>query len=831
MKDKRHLLKHVGTIFFFLIITLIFFLPQFQGKELIQGDQTKWKGMAQETITYHEATGENVAWCGSMFSGMPGYTVCLRTNYINAFNYIEAPFRIFGNRTTAIMLISLICGYILFITFGCPIHIAILGAVGFALSSYFPIIIEAGHVTKGWVMATMPLVIASLMLIMKRKWILGGLLFTFSLTENLRHEHIQITYYLMLLCLFIFIGYSISKIIEKKYQELLKSTGVMFIGVIISLLLCSNILYSNYEMSKTSTRGPSELTSAVDGKQDKSSGLDMDYAFAWSYGKAETLTFLIPNLYGGATGSKLGANSHLSQAYKKNQQQVPNQLRAYTYWGDQPFTSGPVYFGAIICFLFVLSLFIINRKYKWWVVAATLFLIVMSWGKNLPSINEFLFHHLPLYNKFRTPSMALVIPQLTFVWFACLALKDICEGKIEIKKLKKSLLYSFGITGVLCLIVVIMPTLFFDFSSASDSQLNAPDWYINALTKDRIEMAKSDAWRSFLFIAVTFIIIYITSINIKKESALRYGIIAIATLTFFDLWSVDRRYLNEDNFVKKTKKTEFALTTADKFILEDKSPSYRVLTFNNPFNDTNVSYYHKSIGGYNAAKLRRYQDLIDLQIEPEMRLISNNISNANIRTIQDADSILSSTPTPILDMLNMRYLILNSDFPAATNHSANGNAWFIKKIKFVENADNEMMSLKTINPKETAIVDKTFSNVINEGILKTDSSATIKMTSYEPICVKYESDSKTESVALFSEVYYQPRWKAYIDGNEANIFRANWILRGLKIPAGKHEIIFKDEPNTYWNLTLIGCIGSFILVGLTIALCVLQLRKRTRVTN
>lgn len=801
--------KHIGSICFLFIITILFFLPQFQGKELVQGDQSKWKGMAQETIKYHEKTGNNVSWCGSMFSGMPGYTVSVRHNYPNAFNWIEAPFRALDYHTAGIILLALVCGYILFTTLECSIPISILGAFAFAFSSYFPIIIEAGHVTKGWVMATMPLVVAGLLLTMKKKWWIGGFLFTFALSENLRHGHIQVTYYLFILCLFIYIGYLVTMIKERNKSDLLKSTGTLLIGVTISIMFNASLLYSNLEMSKSSTRGQSELTSAVDGKTDKSTGLDRDYAFAWSYGKLETLSVLIPNIYGGASGGELGKDSHLSKAFKENGYQVPKPLRTNTYWGDQPFTSGPVYFGAIICFLFVLSLFIVTNKYKWWIVAASGFLIILSWGKNFAAINDFLFHYMPFYNKFRTPSMALVIPQLTFVWLACLALKVILDEKIENRKLLKSLIISAGITGGICLLLAISPSLFFDFTSSNDANYQFPDWYLSALIEDREYLLISDAWRSFIFIAIAFSLLFVST-KFKKKTLLNYSIISIVILCVFDLWNVDRRYLNEDHFVKKSKIKEFALTTADKYILNDKSLSYRVLTFNNPFNDTNVSYHHRSIGGYNAAKLRRYQDLIDLQIEPEMRALSLNL-NAGIRTIEEADSIVTNTKTPILDMLNMKYLIINSDIPAATNHSANGSAWFIKNIQFVENADAEMTTLGQINPKEVAVVNRSFENIVNEGSYEIDSSSSITMTSYEPIHLKYKSNSTKDGVALFSEVYY-PDWKAYIDGKEVSIFRANWILRGLKIPAGEHEIEFRHEATTYWNLSLLTSIISVLIL-------------------
>lgn len=809
MKDKS-VLKHIGSILFFILITVIFFIPQFQGKELRQGDQIKWHGMAKETVDYHESTGEKVAWCGSMFSGMPGYTVSIKHNYVNALTFIEAPFNALNHNTGAIILLALICGYVLFVTLGCPTPIAIFGAVAFAFSSYYPIIIEAGHVTKGWVMATMPIVIASMLLVMKRKYLLGGTFFAFALTENIRHGHIQITFYLLILCLFIFIGYLIGKLKEKKSMEVLKSTGVLLAGAMVALLLNSAQLHANYEMSKTSIRGKSELTAQVDGKQDKSSGLDQDYAFSWSYGKAETLTFLIPNFNGGASGGELDKNSALAKAYKKNNIQMPKSIRTYTYWGDQPFTSGPVYFGAIVCFLFVLSLLIVDKKYKWWVVAGTAFLIVMSWGKNCSLINDFLFHNLPFYNKFRTPSMALIIPQFTFVWFAALALKEIYMGNVEEKRLSKSLYIAAGITGGICLIFALIPSAFLSFTSPMDDQYQLPGWYYTALLEDRKSLLTADAWRSFGLILLAFLILFaLTKIKNLDKKYVTVGMAIIAAVSFLDLWTVDRRYLNESNFEKKSKK-EFVQTEADKFILQDKDPSYRVLTFNNPFNDTDVSYFHKSIGGYNAAKLRRYQDLIETHISQEMGVIQSNLSKG-VRTIADADSAISTAQTPVLDMLNMRYVILQKDLPAATNHNANGNAWFVDEIQYVKNADEEISQLSKIDTKKSAIVDQSFAEIAGNA-LPSDASDKISMTSYDPMNVSYQSDCASERVAIFSEVYYQPGWNAYIDGKKSEHFRANWILRGLRVPAGSHTIDFKFEPTTYWNLTLMGAIDSFLLV-------------------
>ena len=806
---KKSWFIHVGSIVLFLLLTVVYFSPKLEGKQLQQGDIEKWEGMDRENLEYYEKEGGVSAWCGSMFSGMPSYTISIRHNYPNAMTWFEKPIQVIGQPDAGIVLASMICMYILLSVLGCPVPVSVLGAIGFSFSSYSLIIIMAGHVTKAWVMAYMPLVLAGMALTMKKKWIWGGLLFTIALYFNVRHNHLQITYYSMLLCLFIYFGYVFLRVKEKNFSDMLKVSGVFLIGLVFAVLANSSMLYSNYEMGKTSVRGKSELTSKVDGKSDKSSGLDRDYAFAWSYGKGETFTLLIPDFYGGASGGVLSDDSNLAKAFNEKGYQKPKVLQSYTYWGDQPFTSGPVYFGAIICFLFVLSLFVVKSKYKWWIVAASALLIIMSWGKNFALVNDFLFHYLPFYNKFRTPSMALVIPQLTFVLLSCMALTTIYKKEIEYVKFKKYLFISAGITGGLCLLFAVMPSLFMSFTSPMDANYQLPDWYMSALILDREDLLTSDAWRSFFFILITFLILYVCTMP-KKENLLKYGLAAIAFLTLCDLWIVDKRYLNDDSFVTPHKqKNAYVESAADKMINEDKDLSYRVLTLNNPFNDTDVAYFHKSIGGYNAAKLRRYQDLIDLHIEPEMRTLMSKLGS--IKTLSEADSLVSQTPTPVLDMLNMRYLIMNKDIPAATNKNANGNAWFVKNVQYVNNADDEMLALSSIDPKTTAIVDKSFSSVVKEGSFDVDSSASIAMTEYKPNRVAYKSNSSKDEVAVFSEVYYKDGWKAFIDGKPVEHFRADWILRGLNIPAGSHDVEFIFEPDTYWNLVKLTTVFSFIL--------------------
>lgn len=802
----KQLLKHVGAFVFFVVVTFVYFSPKLDGRVIQQGDIQKWEGMAQELKEYYEEEDGTSVWTGSMFSGMPTYTVAVYTDMMMGTSVPDKVFNIMGSGDCGPVVLSMFAMYVLLLICGAPLPLAILGAVGFAFSSYSFIIIQAGHVTKAWAMAYMPLVVAGMVLVFRKKWIPGFLLFSISLSLELFHNHIQITYYLAILCLALFMGYLQN--VYKEKRTMLISLGTLSLAVLLAVLVNSARLYSDYELGQTSIRGKSELTAAVDGKDDKSSGLDQDYAFAWSYGLSETMTVLIPNFNGGASGGEVDAkSSHLAKAMKERGISVPKKLQTYTYWGDQPFTSGPVYFGAIICFLFVLSLFVVESSYKWWIVGATALFFVLSWGRNFPLLNDLFFHYLPMYNKFRTPSMALVIPQFTFVLLGCMALLRILWGYYDLEKMRKHFFWSVGITGGLCLVFALAPGVFLDFSSVNDAGAGLPDWYMQALVADREELLVSDAWRSFFLIALAGALVYymIRQRQLKKSMGAAF---LIALLTLVDLWAVDRRYLDDDDFVVKSRKNSFVKTEADRAILKDKDPSYRVLTLNNPFNDTNVSYYHKSIGGYNAAKLRRYQELIDMGISPEMSKIISSLRN--VSSPKEAEAIFANTP--VLNMLNMRYLIYNEKAEPIFNPSAYGNAWFVDEVRMVANADEEMSSLLSSDPKRTALVDLRFKDMVSARSAMADSAATVELLSYKPNELKYSTKSQKEGVLLFSEVYYQPGWQAYLDGKPVDHFRANWILRGMVVPAGDHEVRFEFYPETYWLLRWVGWGVSWLLL-------------------
>lgn len=902
IKQEKSLLQqalsHVVAIVIFIAITVIYFGPLVDGKTLPQGDVKQYQGASKEIRDYYNNEGESSTWTGSMFSGMPSYQIAVFGGSINFLDYLEMPVKAIGGSNAGAVFMGMLMAYILFCVLGVKPSVAVLGAIAYSLSSYNIIIIEAGHVTKAWALAYLPLVVAGMMVMFKRKYLLGGILFALGLALQIKSNHLQITFYTGLLCLFLYIGLVIETVRKAEIKNLLKASGILAVAVVLAGLCNVANTYANYEMSKESTRGKSELTTPS-ASEKQSSGLDKDYAFAWSYGKAETFSLLVPNIHGGASGGMLDKSSNLAQEMTKQgygSQIGAKGIQAYTYWGDQPFTSGPVYFGAIICFLFVLGMFIIRSNLKWVLFAATILFIFLSWGRNMEWFNDLFFYHFPMYNKFRTVSMALVIPALTMIMIAVWGLTECLSGEIDKKKLTKSIYISVGIVGGLSLFFWIAPGFFFNFTAESDLQWKSqmPDWFYNALLADRKDILSSDAFRSLLLIllsggvlwamintekgkqktivmavlAIAFVTaaymllgdvsgLYIAGVIIllamvigigqliKVDNMMIPATVAIFTLLILgDLWSVDKRYLNSENFVSKAtyEADAFKKTVADQAILQDKHPSYRVLNLSNPFNESGTSYYHKSIGGYHAAKLKRYQELIDNRLQQEVAFVQQRandqlkkavdqlnaaqqqgqeVTGAEIPTIiQDSVSPLLQVTTA-LNMLNAKYIVYHPELPPVQNPYALGNAWFVHEYKFVDNADAEIASIETLNPLKTAVVDKRFESELANLTIIPDSTATMQMVEYKPNRLKYKAKVATEQLAVMSEIYYANGWKAYIDGAPASHFRADWTLRAMRIPAGEHDIEFVFEPDTYNEARMIVTASSAILVLLTIGFVVM----------
>ncbi|MDR2980589.1 MAG: YfhO family protein [Bacteroidales bacterium] len=808
----KNYLPHIAAIAIFLLLSIVYFAPVvFDGKDLVQGDVTSVRGWGKDLKDYHNETGEYAFWSNSMFSGMPAnYTYMPPTT--NIFKQLGSIFKMgLSGLHLGVIFIYMLGFYIFLIAIGCKTWLSIVGAVAYALGSYNFIIIEAGHVNKGLVMATMAPVMGGIILCYRKKY-LWGILITLIFTGiNVMWSHQQVTYYLILMIGIIAVIYLIYAIKDKTLKDYLKSSAILVVTALIAVLPSLGSLIPTMDYTKETMRGGAVLQNNPNGETE-SSGLDVDYAFQWSYGKAETMTLLIPNFQGGASKPfDKGSESYqeLMGNYRSGRisDQELNEYYRYTmqYWGDQPFTSGPVYAGAIVCLLFILGLFVVKGPEKWWLLAATILSILLSWGRNFPAFNEFLFHHLPLYNKFRTPSMALVMAGVTMATMAVLALKEIIDHRNDAdfqKKYLNPLYISTGITGGLCLIFALFGGTLLSFSTPDNEML--PEWLSSALRHDRKQLITSDAWRSLAFIALAFAAIWAF---IKYKIKAGYLLAAIGVLILVDLWVVDKRYVSDSSFVPKKKAQAIIPTEADKYILQDTDPDYRVMNLTtSTFNESQTSYSHKSIGGYSPAKLRRYQDIIDYHFAKGL--------NMNV-----------------LNMLNARYFIVPTQqgpMPQR-NPDAMGNSWFVDTIKWVNSPDEEIVALHNFNPHTTAFIDVAWKDKYDYSTLATerDSAGYIRLADYKnPGNLIYESSSSLPKLAVFSEVFYKT-WKVYIDGQEVPLIRANYILRALPVPAGNHTIEFQCVDEVYDKASAISLWGS-ILVGLILAGLLFLLYRENR---
>lgn len=809
--------KHVLAIVIFLVLTIVYFSPAIlDGKRIQNADMTNVYGMGSSQMEEYAQTaqpGEFSEWSDAMFGGMPYVT-----HYGHAapnlpgYEVLEKPLKGIDYVHGGMVFVGLVCFYLLMCVMGVNWLLAIAGAIAFAFASYNIILVLAGHVTKAYVIAYMPVVLAGMVLLFKRNYMWGGILFLLGVALSVGNSHLQITYYLVLLCVFIYLGYLTWQIKQKAYKELGKVTAILIACVLLAVLPNARNMYVHWDLGQSSTRGATELTTAGASGEKISSGLDKDYAFQWSYGKSELLTLLIPHAYGGGSGGTLDSSSEFYKSLKAAGYQVKNEMQAPTYWGDKPFTQGPVYFGAGVCFLFVLGMFVIRNKMKWWLFAGGFFLVLLALGRNLDWFNDIMFHYLPMYNKFRTVEMALVIPGLVAPIIAFWGLKEIVNEQVDLSLLKKGLIGSVALTGGLCLLIWLFPSLLLSFQSNYDAQYQEQPWYA-ALLMDRSSLASSDAFRSFLFILLTagLVFFFLKAKNKKRASLILC--IGVTLFTLADLWTVDRRYLNDKNYVKEKPADIYKASVADKEILKDPAISYRVVNLNNPFQETTTSYFHHSIGGYHAAKLRRYQELIDHRLSQELSTVIQAFQKAT--SLEDIQKVFSQTPS--LNMLNTKYVIYHPEQAPVENPFIYGNAWFVPEVRIVENADAEMEALHTIHPLQTAVVDKRFTEELNGFQAQPDSMASITLDNYRPNRLTYTTKAVTEQIAVFSEVFYQPGWKVTIDGQPASHFRADWILRAMRVPAGEHQLVFEFRPEGYIVAANISAYSSFLILLLFIA--------------
>ena len=834
----KSFLKYIVPIIAFVVIAYAYAPQVLQGKIVDQSDISSWEGMANEIVSHNKANPDDpTLWTNSMFGGMPATSISVIyegdfTKYIYDLLFV-------GARPASYLLISLIGGYLLMLAFGVNIWLATLGAIAITFCSYNMQIIQVGHNAKMVAIAFMPWVLGAVVYAYRRNAFWGALLFAFALSFQIKANHPQITYYLAMIILGFGIWQLCKAIKEKALAPFLRTSAIVLVAGLLGIATNTNHLLPTYEYAQHTMRGGTELLpdnsaeeapAATPGKKSRS-GLDLEYATQWSYGIEETMNLMIPNFNGGASAGALDRQSETYKALKQGGYQgAENVIRQLPlYWGPQPFTAGPMYMGAITMFLFVLAFFVLRSGLRWWVAGVSLVALMLGWGYHMMPVSEFFFNWAPMYNKFRTVSMILVILQVLLPMTGVLAVNEILFGEDypgKGERVKKGLYWSLGLTAGVCALFAIIPSLAGSFISSSDGQL--PGEIAAALANDRESLLSADAWRSFFFIAAAAIVL-VLGWKFKKIKPATAAII-LAALVLVDLWTIDKRYLNGSHFVtKKEFKGNFAKRPVDDMILEDTDPHYRVLDLSvNTFNDSYISYHHKTIGGYSPVKLQRYQDLIERNITREIGAIAAEFGN--IKTIEDAENAL--TYHPVLSMLNTKYIVINGNLPPVENKYRLGNAWFAKNVVPANNANEEINALAAINPAVDAIVSKEFlsqesfmafarSQMMQgfmDGTADMSLNNFIELASYAPNRMVYNYSSDRPQIVLFSEVYYNPGWKATItpaNGGESknlDIFRANWILRGAIVPKGDYTIEFTFNPPCFGVGEMYSRISSGILV-------------------
>lgn len=811
IKFTQHILPHIIAVLAFLIVTVIFFGPFFfDNKSLEQHDINQWKGGAQELVEFREETGEEGLWTNSMFSGMPAYLVNVEwsDSIIVAIKKVLAIGLPHPVRNIFLAFISF---YILLLAFKVRPYLAIGGALAFGLSSFMIIGLGAGHNARIGAIAFMPLVLAGIHTTFKRNIILGFGLTATALALELRENHLQITYYLLLMVLV----YGLIMLIDAfKKGEILpfsKKLGLLIIAALLAVGTFAGKFWSTYEYSKYSMRGPSELKT-LGTEKERTEGLEKGYAFQYSNGILEPITILIPNFYGGASSNYLVQDEEsevLKALQRSGDSQMANQLARYTsaYWGNQPLTA-PYYAGAAIVFLFVLGLFFADKKYAIWLGVMTVLAIMLSWGDSFKVFNYFMFDHFPGYNKFRAVTFSLVMAFVAMPLLGFIGLENLLEKGFN-KQTQKKLFIALGIVGGFCLLVGVFAGMA-SFTKEGEQQL--PAWFLNALTEDRESLMRSDALRSLVFIIVAGVIVFL-----RLRKTISYPITgALLSLTILiDLAVVDKRYFGEANYKRSTDRSFFALTEADKEIKKDDS-HYRVYNLQGAMNEARTSYHHSSVGGYHGAKIRRYQDLVDHCLQNETQEM--------IASLQAGSRDLSEFG--VINMLNAKYLMFGTGKNAfITNEAANGPAWLVSEVIKVNNPDEELTKTCEIDTDSVALIDASKFDITQSEF---SSRGNIELTSYQPNEVKYRSNTQEKALAVFSEVYYPVGWEATIDGEPVEILRANYVLRALELPAGQHEIIFTFKPDSYYvgdKITFASSIVLLMVLLVSLGFSFYRLRK------
>ena len=808
---KKYWLDAAAVVLFALIAFVYFMPADLDGRILYRHDSSAGRGAGQEQSEYHARTGEVSRWTNATFSGMPTYQTAPSYSSTNGLQKVMDAYHLWLPENVWYVFAYLLGFYILLRAFDFRKELAVLGSIIWAFSSYFFIIIAAGHIWKVMALAYLPPMIAGVVLAYRGRYLSGLLLTAIFTAFEVKANHVQMTYYYLFIILFMVIAFLVEAIRSHRLDRFAKATAVCFVGAALGICINLSNLYHTWQYGQESMRGKSELVKKNAANQ-TSSGLDRDYITQWSYGIDETWTLLIPNVKGGAS-VPLAANETAME--KANPEFYPIYQQIGQYWGEQPGTSGPVYVGAFVLMLFVLGLFIVKGPMKWALLAATVLSVLLSWGRNFMPFTDFFLDYVPLYAKFRTVASILVIAEFTIPLLAMMALRRIVEDPQVLTRNMRWVYVSFGLTAGVALLFALMPSFFFnDFISSSERVAlgQIPDEYRHALMANLTEMRQAvmtaDCWRSFWIVTVGVVMLLLFRINKLKAA---YMIAGVGVLCLVDMWQVNKRYLNDGMFVEKSvREAPQPMSHTDQLILKDKGLDYRVLNLaTNTFNENETSYYHKSIGGYHAAKLRRYQEMIEAYINPQMSRIMKAVADSD----GDMTRVNGDSLFPVLNMLNTKYIIVplqGGQTVPLLNPYAYGNAWFVDRLTFADNANQEIERIGQIDLRHEAVADKRFADVLGEAVAQ-DKNSVAKLLAYEPNQLTYEVSSDKGGVLVFSEVYY-PGWTATIDGQPAELGRVNYILRALRVPAGKHQVKLAFFPKSVDTTETIAYVAYVVLL-------------------
>lgn len=833
----KRLSPYIVALLAFIIIPAVYFSPQFSGKTLRQSDMVQYKATTEEVIQHREKYGEDPQWLGNTFAGMPANLTNMQHDTMLIVKV--KPLIDFLGTPASMIFLAMAAFFVMLLMWGLNPWAAIVPSIAYGLSTYFFIIIGAGHVTKMWALAYTPLMMGGVFYTFRKNLWLGSALTALFAALVISTNHTQIPYYFALVLAAFWINEGIVAFKEKTMPRFLKATGLLVVAALLAVGANSSSLYDTYQYSKDSIRGGSELTPKTAADKKRGGGLDIDYATAWSYGKAESFNMYIPNFMGGSSGTTFEKDGDVGKALSKYGARDMAQYIS-TYWGDQPGTAGPTYIGAVIIFLCVLGLFLLRGRCKWWVVAITLIALMLAWGRNFMWFTELFFNYFPGYNKFRVVAMILVIAEWSVPFIAALLLGKLWRDGVTKQQMVKALKYSVAVVGGITLVFIVFGGAMFDFAGLNDKAMIAQlgmyggldqngamqfaDAIQPSLAADRLSMMRADAFRSLVFVLLTAGTVWLFALG-KIKKWLMAALLAV--LVCADLIPVNLRYLSKDSFVNE-KQVEIVPTEADKQILADTTLGFRVLNLTvSPFNDGTTSYFHRSVGGYHGAKMQRYQDIIE--------------------------NYLSRTHSGVLNMLNTRYFIdqnRQTGRPMAVfNPDANGAAWFVNEVVVADSPDAEITLVGSIDTKTQAVVDRRFlpvlttapsgvsSDVSGDGSGQSlryavDSLAYVRLVDYKANNLVYETSSSSPGVVIFSEIYYDKGWKAYVDGAEAPIFRADYVLRGLYLPAGQHKVEFHYRAANFDTVSTVTLVASLIIIlGVVAAAVAAVMGNRKRDTN